>query len=56
MNGKNEVVVTIQENNHLVVGDLASGTIVASYSAGKYHHEGRDDIMAWLSSSMASEL
>lgn len=34
---------------------LLTDDCVASYSAGKYHHEGRDDIMAWLSSSMAAE-
>ena len=37
------------------LASLLTDDCVASYSAGKYHHEGRDDIMAWLSSSMASE-
>ena len=34
---------------------LLTEDVVASYSNGKYHHEGRDDVMAWLVSSMESE-
>jgi hypothetical protein len=34
INAKNEVVVTLQENNHIVVADLASGKVIANFSAG----------------------
>ncbi|MEP3045649.1 MAG: esterase-like activity of phytase family protein [Roseibium sp.] len=34
INSKNQAVVTIQENNHLVIVDLASGEIVSHFSAG----------------------
>ncbi len=34
INGNNQAVVTMQENNHLAVVDLASGDVVAHFSAG----------------------
>lgn len=34
INGKNEVVLTLQENNHIAIADLASGKIVAHFPAG----------------------
>lgn len=34
INAKNQAVVTIQENNHLVIVDLASGDVVGHFSAG----------------------
>ncbi|MBO6758234.1 MAG: esterase-like activity of phytase family protein [Roseibium sp.] len=34
INGLNEAVVTMQENNHLAVVDLASGEVTAQFSAG----------------------
>ena len=34
INGKNEVVLTLQENNHIVVADLAAGKIIAQFPAG----------------------
>jgi hypothetical protein len=34
INGLNQVVLTLQENNHIVVADLATGKIVANFSAG----------------------
>jgi Esterase-like activity of phytase len=34
INSKNQAVVTIQENNHLAVVDLASGMVVTHFSAG----------------------
>ena len=35
INSKNEVVLSLQENNHLVVADLATGKITRHFSAGK---------------------
>jgi len=34
INANNQAVVTLQENNHLVVVDLPSGEVVANFSAG----------------------
>ncbi|MEJ8475795.1 esterase-like activity of phytase family protein [Roseibium algae] len=34
INSKNQAVVTLQENNHLAIVDLASGKITAHFSAG----------------------
>ncbi len=34
INSKNQVVMTLQENNHIVVADLASGKVIADFSAG----------------------
>ena len=34
INSKNEAVVTLQENNHIAIVDLASGKVVSSFSAG----------------------
>ena len=34
INSKNEVVVSLQENNHLVIVDLATGKVVSDFSAG----------------------
>ncbi len=34
INSKNQAVVTIQENNHLAIVDLASGKVTAHFSAG----------------------
>lgn len=33
-NGKNEIVVSLQENNHLVIVDAASGKLINHFSAG----------------------
>ena len=38
INKKNEVVVTLQENNHIVVVDLPSGAIVRHFPAGTVTH------------------
>ena len=35
--------------------DVFTEDAVASYSGGKYHHEGRDQIIAWLQDKMGSE-
>lgn len=34
INSRNQVVVTLQENNHIVVVDLASGSVVTDFTAG----------------------
>ena len=34
INAANQVVVTLQENNHIAIVDLASGKVVANFSAG----------------------
>ncbi|CAN1515464.1 Phytase-like domain containing protein [Rhabdaerophilaceae bacterium] len=34
INSRNEAVVTLQENNHIVIVDLASGKVTAHFSAG----------------------
>jgi len=34
INSRNQAVVTLQENNHLAIVDLASGDVVAHFSAG----------------------
>ncbi|WGD31569.1 esterase-like activity of phytase family protein [Ancylobacter sp. WKF20] len=34
INSKNEVVITLQENNHIVVVDLNTGKVTGSFSAG----------------------
>ncbi len=33
-NGKNEIALTLQENNHIAIVDAASGTVVSNFSAG----------------------
>jgi DNA-binding beta-propeller fold protein YncE len=42
VNGRDEAVVTIQENNHIAVVDLATGTVSAHFSAGSVDLEGVD--------------
>ncbi|MDF1799338.1 MAG: esterase-like activity of phytase family protein [Planctomycetota bacterium] len=42
INAANQVVVTLQENNHLVVVDLASGDVLLSTSSGAVDLEGVD--------------
>lgn len=34
INSKNEVVLSLQENNHLLIADLATGKITSNFSAG----------------------
>src|SRR5690606_7893892 len=34
VNGRNEAIVTLQENNHIALVDLASGKVVKHFSAG----------------------
>jgi len=34
INSRNQAVVTLQENNHIAIVDLASGDVVANFSAG----------------------
>ncbi|WP_299199262.1 esterase-like activity of phytase family protein [uncultured Amphritea sp.] len=41
-NGKNEIVVTLQENNHLAIIDAASGKVINHFSAGSVELEGID--------------
>ncbi|PYE88656.1 esterase-like activity of phytase family protein [Phyllobacterium leguminum] len=41
-NGKNEIAVTIQENNHIAILDAASGKIVSHFSAGSVDLDGVD--------------
>lgn len=38
INTRNQAVVTLQENNHIVIVDLASGNIVRHFSAGTVTH------------------
>jgi len=42
INGNNEAVVTLQENNHLVVVDLATGMVTAHFPAGSVTLTGVD--------------
>jgi hypothetical protein len=42
INSRNEVVVTLQENNHLVVVDGNTGTVLNHFSAGEVDLEGID--------------
>lgn len=42
INGRNEAVVTLQENNHIAIVDLASGKIVTHFSAGTVDLDGID--------------
>lgn len=42
INERNEAVVTLQENNHIVIVDLASGKIVSHFSAGMVDTHGID--------------
>jgi hypothetical protein len=42
VNGRDEAVVTIQENNHIAVVDLATGTVSAHFPAGSVDLEGVD--------------
>lgn len=41
-NGKNEIVVTLQENNHLAIIDAVSGKVINHFSAGSVELEGID--------------
>jgi DNA-binding beta-propeller fold protein YncE len=41
-NSRNEIVVTLQENNHLAIIDAASGKVVNHFSAGSVELEGID--------------
>ena len=41
-NSRNEIVVTLQENNHLAIIDAASGKILNHFSAGSVELEGID--------------
>jgi len=34
INGKNEVVLSLQENNHIVIADLTSGKVTSNFTAG----------------------
>ncbi len=42
INGRNEVVLSLQENNHLVIADLASGKVTGNFSAGTVDLSGID--------------
>nr|MBA3519347.1 alkaline phosphatase [Hyphomicrobiales bacterium] len=42
VNGAGEAVVTLQENNHIAIVDLAAGTVKADFSAGAADLEGID--------------
>ncbi|MGC7093425.1 esterase-like activity of phytase family protein [Amycolatopsis lurida] len=42
INSRNEVAVTLQENNHLVVADLAGGSVLRHFSAGVATVDGVD--------------
>jgi len=42
INERNEAVVTLQENNHIVIVDLASGKITTHFSAGTVDLDGID--------------
>ncbi|MGH3964297.1 MAG: esterase-like activity of phytase family protein [Pseudonocardiaceae bacterium] len=44
INSRNQVVVTLQENNHIVVVDLASGSVVTDFSAGNGTASGVDTV------------
>jgi hypothetical protein len=37
------------------LGECFTADAVAEYSGGKYHHEGRDAIVAWIAQGMGSE-
>ena len=37
------------------LGDCLTEAAVCDYSGGKYHHEGRDEIVAWIRKGMGSE-
>jgi hypothetical protein len=45
----------IDTKNWAELETLFTEDAVASYSGGKYHHEGRDDIMQWLVNAMGRE-
>ncbi|MGH3823862.1 MAG: hypothetical protein ACRDRA_13680 [Pseudonocardiaceae bacterium] len=44
INNRNQVVVTLQENNHIAVVDLASGRIVTDFTAGTGTASGVDTV------------
>ncbi|MGH3776562.1 MAG: esterase-like activity of phytase family protein [Pseudonocardiaceae bacterium] len=44
INSRNQVVVTLQENNHVVVVDLANGSVVTDFSAGTGTASGVDTV------------
>ncbi len=44
INAANQAVVSLQENNHIAVVDLASGKVVANYSAGTVDLTGIDTV------------
>ncbi|PRD43926.1 alkaline phosphatase [Phyllobacterium phragmitis] len=41
-NGKNEIAVTLQENNHIAIVDAASGKLLSHFSAGSVDLDGID--------------
>ncbi|RCS23677.1 esterase-like activity of phytase family protein [Phyllobacterium salinisoli] len=41
-NGKNEIAVTLQENNHIAIVDAASGKVLSHFSAGSVDLDGVD--------------
>jgi hypothetical protein len=42
INGQNQAVVTLQENNHIAIVDLAGGTVVGQFPAGAVSLDGID--------------
>jgi hypothetical protein len=42
INGRNEVVLTLQENNHIVIADLATAKVIGNFSAGAVDLTGID--------------
>ncbi|EAV41969.1 hypothetical protein SIAM614_25157 [Roseibium aggregatum IAM 12614] len=54
INSRNQVVVTLQENNHLAVVDLASGEVVSHFSAGTSSAENIPVIKARMSDASGS--
>ncbi|MCS0496001.1 esterase-like activity of phytase family protein [Ancylobacter sp. MQZ15Z-1] len=55
INSRNEVVVTLQENNHIVIVDLPTGKVTNSFSAGTVdldHIDTKKDKVIDLSGSM----
>ena len=44
INSRNEAVVTLQENNHIAIVDLASARVVADFSAGAVDLDGIDTL------------
>ncbi|MGE0008153.1 MAG: esterase-like activity of phytase family protein [Parvibaculaceae bacterium] len=44
INGKNEVVLSLQENNHIVIADLATSAVTANFTAGTVDLDGIDTV------------